>query len=145
MNAYDKFITVQNALKSKAEELKVEGKLKDVNIAETGRPPVFPRAIVWVRRGTSQDIKIAGMEKYHVWRFEYVIETRDALLKNAYESAMEIMWSLYEKIIADRGLGITTFSVEATPCTEFQRLDLRDANGLFGQIIIMTVDVKVWA
>lgn len=144
MAAFDKFIAVQDALKTKAEELKAEGKLKDVNIAETGRPPVFPRCIIWVRRGSSQDVKVSGSEKLHVWRFEYVIETRASLLKEAYETAMSLMWSLYEKIISDRSLGITNFTVEASPCSEFQRFDLKEASGLFGQIIVMSVDVKVW-
>jgi len=143
MTIKTKFERIQQALENIAKELITENKIKSVGIAEFARPPLFPAVLVWIRRGESKDVKVAGTEKLHVWRFEYVILTRAGTSREAYDSAMDIMFTLYEKIINNRTLGITDFSVEATPAPTFERYESEGQGGQYAHIVVMAIDVRV--
>jgi len=142
----DKFNTVEQALKARAEELKTSGLVKTVSIADHGPSYYTPSILLWCRRGWSEEAKVGRAARLHTWRFEYVIDVTDHDLRKAYEKAKEIMWALYDRINQDRSLGISDFFVAAKPATEFERYELvSDVGKMEGQRLVMYVDVVVEA
>jgi len=137
MGLRELFEDVEEALASIAKE--VEG-VEEVSISEPSLSRGFksPRVFIWIRDGETRELTISG-KKLHLWRFEYVIDAVSADPRIAYSDAKRIMWSIYERIEADKSLG--GLVREAKPI-RFERVEAPSPEA-YGHRIYMLVEVLV--
>lgn len=136
MGTIDKFNEVERRLEEIAKSLGYATSPSDTL-------DVYPRILIWVRRGRSSDVKVGGEVRQHSWIFEYVIQTMSADQRHAYEEAKRIHWEIYDRIMSDRTLGIKGFRVFASPAIEFERVTLQQDKDRAIQIWIQRVEVMV--
>jgi hypothetical protein len=80
-------------------------------------PLTFPRAEVYAERVFTSETSIAGRKLMHFWQFSVVLSHVVGNAKEGYEKMKELFWAVYDKIMADRTLGLGG-DVFATPSTD---------------------------
>jgi len=134
-----RFNSVENALKAKAEE--VTDLANKVFVGEYTAPNIFPRMQIYARRVSVSESHVSGKKLHHTWRFEAVIDTESGSASASYTSIKRLFWSFYDKIMADRSLGLS--GVFATPAVESELIGGTTPEGRFGHTWTMRVDVLV--
>lgn len=140
--AEERFRQVEEALRRKVADAGV------AMLVEAGVEPsraAYPRVRIYARRGSSQRHVVGSGVRLHSWIFEIVIETLRADYRESYEEALRIHWAIYEAILAEPNLGITTFFVDAEPGVEYELAQTRNDRGEFGHMLVQTVSVRVEA
>jgi hypothetical protein len=80
-------------------------------------PLIFPRAEVYAERVFTSEQSISGRKLTHFWQFSIVLSHVVGNSKEGYEKMKELFWAVYDKIMADRTLGLGG-DVFATPSTD---------------------------
>lgn len=143
--AEERFREVELALRGKAEQLLRSGLARSVEHTPTQGRPAFPRIYVLARRGRSERGAMRSDRRMHTWLFELIVQTIGADANASYEEAVRIHWELYEAILADPSLGITSYYVDAEPAVEFEIREAQTPSGELGFEASQLVAVHVEA
>jgi hypothetical protein len=113
--ALTKFNQVENAIVSLLSSIpELAGR---VSVGEYVERPDFPRATVYAERVQVRESTIAGRKMTHYWTFIIVIDHVTGDPREGYAKMKELFWAIYEKMMADRTLGLGG-DVFATPATD---------------------------
>jgi len=113
--ALTKFNQVENALVALLESIPdLSGR---ISIGEYVAKPDFPRATVFAERVQAKESTIAGQKMTHYWTFIIVIDHVTGDPAEGYAKMKELFWTVYDRIMADRSLGLGG-DVFATPATD---------------------------
>jgi hypothetical protein len=134
-----KFDQVENALVALLESIPdLRGR---VSVGEHVERPDFPRATVYAERVQARESTIAGRKMTHYWIFIIVIDHMSGDYREGYAKMKELFWTVYEKIMADRTLGLGG-DVFATPATD-SRLERAFAEKGYGFSWWIEVTVRI--